>query len=75
VFNEALWSDTEGFDPLARRPREPAHLLFNLRFGQERSVRQEWIFRVENLLNRPYSLWPGVPGRGRTLTLELRWRF
>lgn len=75
VFSESLWAGTEGFDPLAPRPREPSHLLINLRVGQERSVRQEWILRVDNLFNRAYTLWPGVPGRGRTFSGELRWRF
>jgi outer membrane receptor protein involved in Fe transport len=75
VFSETLWANTEGFDPLAPRPREPSRLLVNLRVGQERSVRQEWIVHVDNLLNRAYSLWPGVPGRGRTFTFELRERF
>jgi hypothetical protein len=41
VFSEALWSDTEGFDPLAPRPREPSRVLVNLRVGQERTVRLE----------------------------------
>jgi tetratricopeptide (TPR) repeat protein len=75
TFSESLWTDTEGFDPLAPRPHEPSRLLVNLRVGQERSVRQEWIVHVDNLLNRAYSLWPGVPGRGRTFTFELRERF
>jgi outer membrane receptor protein involved in Fe transport len=75
VYAESFWSNSEGFDPLAPRPREPGRWLLNLRFGREHSVRQEWIFRIDNLLNHAYSLWPGIPGRGRTASLELRWRF
>ena len=75
VYSESLWTGSEGFDPLAPRPREPSLFLVNLRVGQERSVRQELIFRVDNLLNHAYTLWPGAPGRGRTASFELRLRF
>jgi hypothetical protein len=48
--------------------------LFNLRFGRERSVRQGWVVRVADLFNHGYSLWPGLPSRGRSLSLELHFR-
>jgi tetratricopeptide (TPR) repeat protein len=75
VYAEGLWTGSEGFDSLAPRPRENGRLLVNLQFGRERSIRQEWVLSIENLLNHSYRLWSGIPARGRTLGLGLvrRW--
>lgn len=75
VYAEGLWTGSDGFDPLAPRPRENPRLLVNLQIGRERSIRQEWVLAIENLLNHSYRLWNGIPARGRSIGLGLvrRW--
>jgi tetratricopeptide (TPR) repeat protein len=75
VFVDPVWSDSESFDPMAPRPTFPAKWVLDLRLAKEPSVRQEWVFRINNLLNTGTVYWPGFPRPGRTFQLQYRWRF
>jgi tetratricopeptide (TPR) repeat protein len=75
IFLDPIWSGREEFDPLAPRPSFPSKWVLDFRLAKEPSVRQEWVFRVNNLLNTRTVYWPGFPRPGRTYRLEYRWRF
>jgi tetratricopeptide (TPR) repeat protein len=75
MYIDPLWSDREGFDPFLPRPTFPHRLLVNLRFAKERTVRREWVLRVNNLFNAETLYWPGYPAPGRSVELEYRVRF
>jgi tetratricopeptide (TPR) repeat protein len=75
IFVDPVWSDREEFDPLAPRPTFPAKWVLDLRLAREPSVRQEWVFRINNLLNTGTIYWPGFPRPGRTFLVQYRRRF
>jgi tetratricopeptide (TPR) repeat protein len=75
MFVDPIWSDREEFDPLAPRPKFPARLVVNLRWAKERTVRREWVFRINNLFDTETIHWPGFPAPGRSYQLEYHIRF
>jgi outer membrane receptor protein involved in Fe transport len=75
LFADRFWRGDTAFDPNATRPRVSPRFLVNLRLGQERSVRGEWVLRVNNLFNTGTIYWPGFPAPGRTYELQYRARF
>jgi outer membrane receptor protein involved in Fe transport len=84
MFIDPFWSDRstfgrftdrEGFDPNAPRPTFPSRFLLNLRFGREPTVRREWVFQINNLLNTGTLYWPGFPAPGRTYLVQYHVRF
>jgi hypothetical protein len=84
MFIDPFWSDREGhqrftnregFDPDAPRPTFPSKLVLNLRLGRERTVRREWVFRIDNLLDTDTLYWPGFPAPGRTYQFLYHVRF
>ena len=62
---DAVWPHVPG----ARRGE------VNLRFGQERTVRREWVFSIGNLFNAPTIYWLDFPAVGRTYRLDYAIRF
>jgi tetratricopeptide (TPR) repeat protein len=74
-YLDPIWSDDDAFDPLAPRPRENSKLRVNLRVAKERTVRGEWVVRINNLFNTSVLFAPGFPAVGRTYQVTYRYRF
>jgi outer membrane receptor protein involved in Fe transport len=75
MYVDPIWSDTQGFDPRAPRPQFPDKLVVDLQLAKERTVRREWLFRINNVFNTTTIYWPGFPRPGRTYQLQYFIRF
>jgi hypothetical protein len=76
-WNSRMFVDDDYLETAPSQPRPELHgrLLVNLRLGQERTVRREWVVRINNLFNTSTIYWPGFPAPGRTYEVEYRIRF
>ena len=74
MYQDQYWFGDPNFDPTAARPHSGGVWLADLRIAREANLRGEISLDLTNLLDRRYSLWPGVPAPGRGVRLQYEWR-